>query len=162
LCAFTPKFSEPKGCPARRRENNLARSISLHRGLRAPPLRQWNSHHQVLPPLSKEEQRKRFVRRIDEPEKNWKLVPEDVEERKYWSLYMTAYEDCLATTSTSSAPWYVVPADDKKNARLIVSQIVLDTLEGLGMSYPKISAEKQQELLSIRDQLTSDEAVNPT
>jgi hypothetical protein len=75
---------------------------------------------------------------------------------------MTAYEDCLATTSTSSAPWYVVPADDKKDARLIVSQIVLDTLEGLGMSYPKISAEKQQELLSIPDQLTSDEAVNPT
>jgi PPK2 family polyphosphate:nucleotide phosphotransferase len=112
--------------------------------------------------LSKEEQRKRFLRRIDEPQKNWKFAPEDVEERKYWDLYMKAYEDCLTATSTSHAPWYVVPADDKKNARLIVSRIVLDTLEGLGMSYPKISAERQQELLSIRNHLANDEAANPT
>jgi PPK2 family polyphosphate:nucleotide phosphotransferase len=103
--------------------------------------------------LSKEEQRKRFVQRIDEPEKNWKFSLADVEERKFWKQYMKAYEECLSATSTSDAPWYVVPADDKENARLIVSQIVLDTLEGLKMTYPETSAERRQELLSIRKQL---------
>ena len=103
--------------------------------------------------LSKEEQRKRFLERIDEPEKNWKFSLADIEERKFWKQYMTAYEKCLGATSTSDAPWYVVPADDKENARLIVSQIVLDTLEGLKMTYPKTSAERRQELQSIRKQL---------
>ena len=103
--------------------------------------------------LSEEEQRKRFLQRIDEPEKNWKFSLADVEERKFWKQYMKAYEKCLWATSTSDAPWYVVPADDKENARLIVSQIVLDTLEGLKMTYPKTSAERRQELQSIRKQL---------
>ena len=87
--------------------------------------------------LSKEEQRKRFLARIEEPEKNWKFSLADIAERKYWKKYMKAYEECLSSTSTREAPWYVVPADDKMNARLIVSQIILDTLEGLEMSYPK-------------------------
>ena len=104
--------------------------------------------------LSKEEQRKRFLARIDEPEKNWKFSTADIEERKFWKDYMKAYEDCLAATSTDEAPWYVVPADDKENARLIVSQIVLDTLEGLKMSFPETSDERRRELLSIRAQLT--------
>ena len=103
--------------------------------------------------LSKEEQRKRFLQRIDEPEKNWKFSLADVEERKFWKQYMKAYEECLSATSTRDAPWYVVPADDKENARLIVSQIVLDTLEGLEMTYPKASAERLQELQSIRTRL---------
>jgi PPK2 family polyphosphate:nucleotide phosphotransferase len=103
--------------------------------------------------LSKEEQRKRFLQRIDEPEKNWKFSLADVEERKFWKQYIKAYEDCLGATSTRRAPWYIVPADDKENARLIVSQIVLDTLEGLEMSYPKTSAERRQELLAIRKRL---------
>ena len=81
--------------------------------------------------LSKEEQRKRFLQRIDEPEKNWKFSIADVEERKFWKQYMKAYEKCFSATSTRDAPWYVVPADDKENARLIVSRIILDTLEGL-------------------------------
>ena len=80
--------------------------------------------------LSKEEQRKRFLARIDEPDKNWKFSLADIEERKFWKHYMKAYEECLSATSTSDSPWYVVPADDKENARLIVSQIVLDTFEG--------------------------------
>ena len=96
--------------------------------------------------LSKEEQRKRFLERIDEPEKNWKFSVADIEERKFWKQYMKAYEECLSATSTSDAPWYVVPADDKENARLIVSQIVLDTFEGLKMTYPKTSAKRRQEL----------------
>src|SRR5665811_423003 len=103
--------------------------------------------------LSKEEQRRRFLQRIDVPEKNWKFGLADIEERKFWKQYMQAYEECLSATSTRHAPWYVVPADDKENARLIVSQIVLDTLEGLKMTYPKTSAERRHELLSIRKQL---------
>ena len=104
--------------------------------------------------LSKEEQRKRFLERIDEPEKNWKFSVADVEERKFWMQYMKAYEECLGATSTGDAPWYVVPADDKENARLIVSRVVLDALEGLKMAYPKSSDERRQELLEIRKQLT--------
>src|SRR6202158_4884455 len=79
--------------------------------------------------LSKEEQRKRFIDRIDQPEKNWKFSAADVEERKFWKHYMKVYEECLSATSMNDSPWYVVPADDKENARLIVSQIVLDTLD---------------------------------
>ena len=103
--------------------------------------------------LSEEEQRKRFLERIDEAGKNWKLSLADIEERKFWKRYMKAYEECLGATSTHHAPWYVVPADDKENARLIVSQIVLDTFAGLKMSYPKTSAEREQELQSIRKRL---------
>ena len=104
--------------------------------------------------LSEEEQRKRFLERIDEPTKNWKFSLADIEERKFWKRYMSAYQDCLHATSTNHAPWYVVPADDKENARLIVSQIVLDTFEGLQLSYPKTSAVREKELQSIRKQLT--------
>lgn len=103
--------------------------------------------------LSKEEQRKRFIERIDTPEKNWKFSRSDIDERKFWRQYMVAYEDCLGATSTSAAPWYIVPADDKENTRLIVSQIVLDAMEGLHMSYPETSAVRRRELLSIRKQL---------
>ena len=103
--------------------------------------------------LSKEEQRKRFLERIDDPEKNWKFSAADIEERKFWKHYMKAYEECLGATSTRDSPWYVVPADDKENARLIVSQIVLDTFEALDMSYPKTTDERRLELLAIREQL---------
>ena len=87
--------------------------------------------------LSKEEQRKRFLARIDDPDKNWKFSAADIEERNFWNDYMQAYEECLSATSTNDAPWYVVPADDKENARLIISQIVLDTFNSLKMAYPK-------------------------
>jgi PPK2 family polyphosphate:nucleotide phosphotransferase len=105
--------------------------------------------------LSKEEQRKRFLERIDEPDKNWKFSLADIHERKYWKQYMKAYEDCLSATSTHHAPWYVVPADDKENARLIVSQIVLDALKELKMAYPKTTAKRRRELKSIRKLLSS-------
>jgi PPK2 family polyphosphate:nucleotide phosphotransferase len=90
--------------------------------------------------VSKDEQRKRFLQRIDEPDKNWKFSLGDIEERKFWKRYMSAYEKCLTATSTCEAPWYVVPADDKENARLIVSHIIVDTLNGLEMAYPEVSA----------------------
>jgi len=103
--------------------------------------------------LSKEEQRRRLLARIDDPHKNWKFSLDDVEERKYWKQYMEAYEACLAATSTRHAPWYVVPADDKPNARLIVSRIIVDALEGLDMSYPEPDAARRRELQAIRRRL---------
>jgi len=103
--------------------------------------------------LSKAEQRSRFLARIDDPTKNWKFSEADLIERRFWKRYVDAYADCLGATSTDEAPWYVVPADDKENARLIVSQIVVDTLGGLNMSYPKVSAARRRELQSIRRRL---------
>jgi PPK2 family polyphosphate:nucleotide phosphotransferase len=103
--------------------------------------------------LSKEEQRKRFLDRIEKPEKNWKFSAADIEERKYWNQYMKAYEKCLSATSTKHAPWYIVPADDKLNTRLIVSRILLDCVEALRLSYPKSSASRLRELRSLRKQL---------
>jgi PPK2 family polyphosphate:nucleotide phosphotransferase len=103
--------------------------------------------------LSQDEQRERFLARIDEPDKNWKFSLADVEERKHWKDYMEAYEDCLGATSTPQAPWHVVPADDKENARLIISQIILDTFHELKMAYPKTTAKRQQELKAIRKRL---------
>ena len=103
--------------------------------------------------LSKEEQRKRFLARIDEPAKNWKFSLADIKERGYWKQYTKAYEECLSATSTQEAPWYIVPADDKENARLIVSKIVLDTFEGLKMTYPEANAKRRRELQLIRKQL---------
>ena len=103
--------------------------------------------------LSPEEQRKRFLARIDEPEKNWKFSQADMQKRGFWGDYMKAYEACLGATSTRAAPWYVVPADDKENALLIVSHIVFDTLRSLGMQYPKSDAERRRELREMRPQL---------
>lgn len=103
--------------------------------------------------ISKEEQRKRFLARIDEPDKNWKFNRGDIEERKHWNDYMEAYETCLSATSTRQSPWYVVPADDKANARLIISQIILDTLKGLKLEYPKLSRKQRKELRAIRQML---------
>ena len=100
--------------------------------------------------LSLEEQRRRFLERIDDPAKNWKFSAADIRERKFWKRYMAAYEECLTATSTHHAPWYIVPADDKDDARLIVSQIVLDSLDGLTMEYPKTSPEREHELQAIR------------
>ncbi len=103
--------------------------------------------------LSKEEQRRRFLERIDDPNKNWKFSLSDIHERKYWKKYMEAYEDCLSATSSDHAPWYVVPADDKDDARLIVSQIILDGLGALQMAYPAMSPERLKELRLIRKEL---------
>ena len=104
--------------------------------------------------LSKEEQLRRFLERIDDPKKNWKFSDSDLKEREFWDDYKKAYEECLGATSTSEAPWYVVPADDKENARLIVSKIVLDTFDKLDLSYPKTSPKRARELQAIRKKLT--------
>jgi PPK2 family polyphosphate:nucleotide phosphotransferase len=103
--------------------------------------------------LSKEEQRKRLLARIDEPDKNWKFSQADLVERKFWNQYTTAFEECLSATSTKAAPWHVVPADDKLNARLIVSRVVIEAMRGLKMSYPEMTDAQRGELKAIRKQL---------
>jgi len=103
--------------------------------------------------ISKDEQRKRFLERIDAPEKNWKLTSDDIEERQYWDDYMEAYEECLGATSTKESPWYIVPADDKENSRLIISTIILDTLSKMKLSYPETDAKRREELQVIRKEL---------
>ena len=104
--------------------------------------------------ISKDEQRKRFLERIDNPDKNWKFNHGDIKERTLWKQYMEAYEQCLGATSSKEAPWYVVPADDKKNARLIISQTILNLLEELKMQYPETTEAQRNELMEIRKQLT--------
>jgi PPK2 family polyphosphate:nucleotide phosphotransferase len=100
--------------------------------------------------VSKDEQRRRFLARIDDPDKNWKFSQADIAERAYWNDYMRVYEDALSATSTREAPWYVVPADDKKNARLIVSEVLLSTLKGLKLHYPLPGATHKKELDAAR------------
>jgi PPK2 family polyphosphate:nucleotide phosphotransferase len=100
--------------------------------------------------LSKDEQRRRFLKRIEDPQRNWKFSRADLAERGFWKQYMDAYESCLSATSTEHAPWFVVPADDKENARLIISQVVLDTLESLKMEYPKPDKQRLKELQSLK------------
>jgi PPK2 family polyphosphate:nucleotide phosphotransferase len=103
--------------------------------------------------ISKEEQRKRLLARIDDPNKNWKFSRADVDERALWKEYQAAYEDCMAATSTKHAPWYVVPADDKENARLVVSRVILAALDGLELSFPRPSRAQLRDLKAIRRRL---------
>jgi PPK2 family polyphosphate:nucleotide phosphotransferase len=100
--------------------------------------------------LSKEEQRQRFLKRIDDPKRNWKFSADDIKERARWDDYQRAYEECLGATSTEHSPWFVIPADDKRNARLIISQVIVETLNELKLSYPKLDAKRQKELQSFR------------
>ena len=100
--------------------------------------------------LSKDEQRKRFLARIEDSDKNWKFSTGDVKEREYWKDYMQAYESCISATSTARAPWYVVPADDKANARLIIAEILVETLKNLDLKYPATSDERRKELQAMR------------
>lgn len=103
--------------------------------------------------VSRDEQLKRFLARIDNPDKNWKFSFGDVEERKFWPQYMHAYEECLNATSTQNAPWYVIPADDKKNARLLISEVILQTYQSMDMHYPVTNEARRKELRMIREQL---------
>jgi PPK2 family polyphosphate:nucleotide phosphotransferase len=103
--------------------------------------------------LSKKEQKRRFLARLDYPEKNWKFSPSDVKERQYWNDYMKAYEDMIAHTATPHAPWYVVPADNKWFTRLVVAGAIVETLEGLKLAYPKVDPDKRKELQATRAML---------
>jgi len=103
--------------------------------------------------ISKEEQKKRFLQRIDDADKNWKFNEADLKEREFWKDYMNAYEQCISATTTDESPWYIVPGDDKENARLIASQIVLSTLRKLDPEFPETTPERVLELKKFRRQL---------
>ncbi len=103
--------------------------------------------------VSKKEQKKRFLERLEEPEKNWKFSAGDVRERACWDDYQGAYEDMIRNTATEQAPWYVVPADNKWFTRLVISTVVVDTLESLDLEYPKVDAAKRKELDAAKKQL---------
>jgi len=100
--------------------------------------------------VSKEEQRKRFLERLDDPEKHWKFQPADVTERQRWADYMKAYEEMIRATATPHAPWHVVPADNKWFARMVVSSVIVDAMDGLSLAYPKLDPEQHDQLLSAR------------
>ena len=106
--------------------------------------------------ISKEEQKERLIARLDDPSKRWKFSMGDVEERKLWDRYMDAYEDAIRSTSTPEAPWYVVPADKKWFARLVIATAIVDTLEGLDLKFPKADKAALQEMKQIRKALAAD------
>jgi PPK2 family polyphosphate:nucleotide phosphotransferase len=106
--------------------------------------------------LSRDEQRRRLLERIDDPHKNWKFSADDLHERRAWNRYMKAYEECLEATSTAEAPWYAIPADDKANARLLVSGVILETLRGLNLRYPTVGGNQRRELERMRAKLAKD------
>jgi PPK2 family polyphosphate:nucleotide phosphotransferase len=100
--------------------------------------------------VSRKEQKKRFMARLDEPEKNWKFSPSDVRERKFWDDYKHAFEEAIAATASKHAPWYVVPADNKWFTRLIVAAATVEAVADLGLTYPKVDAAKKKELAAAR------------
>jgi len=108
--------------------------------------------------VSKEEQRQRFLARLDDPDKNWKFGIGDLGERAHWNDYMAAYEACLRATSTKAAPWFAIPADDKKNARLLIAEAIVETLKGMKMSYPHPDLARRKELESIRSTLANEKS----
>ena len=100
--------------------------------------------------VSRDEQKKRFLERLDRPEKNWKFSANDARERGFWKDYMRAYEDAIRETARDCAPWYVVPADNKWFTRVIVAAAIIDTLAGLDLQYPQVSKAKRKELAEVR------------
>lgn len=106
--------------------------------------------------VSKEEQRQRFLARLDELDKNWKFGMGDLGERAHWDDYMAAYEACLRATSTKDAPWFAIPADDKKNARLLIAEAIVETLKGMKMRYPRPDKAHREELESVRKTLMNE------
>lgn len=107
--------------------------------------------------LSPGEQKKRFIERIDNPDKNWKFSASDTKERKYWNEYMNAYEQLIINTSTENSPWYVIPADDKPYARIAVAAAIISAMDSMGLKYPEVSEEKVAELQKIREELLADD-----
>jgi len=106
--------------------------------------------------LSKKEQKKRFMKRLDEPDRNWKFSPSDIRERRYWDDYMRAFEEAIRATATPRAPWYIVPADNKWFSRLVVASAIIEVVEGLNLAYPKVSAAMKKDLAAARVELDAE------
>jgi PPK2 family polyphosphate:nucleotide phosphotransferase len=123
------------------------RSFERHMARNGTVIRKFFLH------LSKKEQKNRFLARLDQPGKNWKFSAADIHERQYWDDYQKAYEDMIRNTASAQAPWYVVPADNKWFARLVVSGVIVETLESLGLAYPTVDAEKKKQLAEAKKEL---------
>ena len=108
--------------------------------------------------VSKKEQKKRFIERIDKPEKNWKFSAGDIEERKYWKQYMVAYEEMIKKTATEKSPWYVIPADNKPYARIVVASAIINALDSMKLAYPEVSIEQVAELQRLKEELIAEKA----
>jgi polyphosphate kinase 2 (PPK2 family) len=108
--------------------------------------------------VSKKEQKKRFIERIDKPEKNWKFSAGDIEERKYWKQYMVAYEEMIKKTATEKSPWYVIPADNKPYARIVVASAIINALDSMKLTYPEVSIEQVAELQRLKEELIAEKA----
>jgi polyphosphate kinase 2 (PPK2 family) len=106
--------------------------------------------------LSKDEQKRRFLERIERPEKNWKLSPNDVKEREYWDDYQAAYEDAINHTSTQHSPWYVIPSDHKWFARIAIADVIASTLKRLKLKYPQVSDAQRQSLVEAKASLLAE------
>lgn len=146
-----PKALEAENLPPKLLAKNIweerfedIRSFERHMARNGTVIRKFFLH------LSKKEQKKRFLARLDDPDKNWKYSAADIHERKYWDDYQNAYEDMIRNTSAEHAPWYVIPADNKWFTHLAVAAVVVETLEELNLSYPKVDAAKRKELEAAR------------
>jgi PPK2 family polyphosphate:nucleotide phosphotransferase len=106
--------------------------------------------------VSKKEQKKRFLERLETPEKNWKFSKADLAERKFWKQYMAAYEDLIRNTATEKSPWYVVPADNKKYARIVVAAAILQALDSMKLAYPEVTEDQRAELLRLKQELLAE------
>jgi PPK2 family polyphosphate:nucleotide phosphotransferase len=106
--------------------------------------------------ISKKEQKYRLLQRFDNPNKLWKISESDIHERLFWDQYSDAYEECISNTSTEQCPWYVVPGDDKKNARLMISELIVKRMKKLDLAYPVVSGEEKQNLKKLKAQLEKD------
>ena len=106
--------------------------------------------------ISRQEQKKRFLQRLERPEKNWKFSASDVQERKFWNDYMHAFQEAIRATATKQAPWYVVPADNKWFTRLVVAAAIVEVVEELNLTYPKVDADKKKELAAAREALAGE------
>jgi PPK2 family polyphosphate:nucleotide phosphotransferase len=123
------------------------RSFERHMARSGTVIRKFFLH------VSKKEQKKRFLARLDEPGKNWKFSASDIKERQFWDDYQDAYEDMIRNTASEHAPWYVVPADNKWFTRIVVSSVIVETLEALDLAYPKMDEQKRRELEAAKKQL---------
>jgi PPK2 family polyphosphate:nucleotide phosphotransferase len=123
------------------------RSFERHMARSGTVIRKFFLH------VSKKEQKRRFLARLDEPGKNWKFSASDIKERQYWDDYQDAYEDMIRNTASEHAPWYVVPADNKWFTRIVVSSVIVETLESLDLAYPKVDEQKRRELEAEKKQL---------
>jgi hypothetical protein len=128
----------------------MGRAARRHRAIGGLSYTPGRGGAEVFPELSRKEQKKRFLDRLDTPEKNWKFSADDVRERRYWDDYMFAYEEAIQATATKGAPWYVVPADNKWFTRLVLTTAIVEAVERLDLAYPTVSAEQKTELAAAR------------